>query len=32
MAVHPFDPATQQMPFKALLDRIFKTVLEPALK
>jgi deazaflavin-dependent oxidoreductase (nitroreductase family) len=25
MAVCPFDPATQQMPFKALLDRVFKT-------
>src|SRR5436309_13753495 len=25
MAVRPFDPATQQMPFKALLDRVFKT-------
>src|SRR5213593_4116256 len=25
MAVRPFDPATQQMPFKALLDRVFRT-------
>ena len=25
MAVRPFDPATQQMPFKAVLDRIFQT-------
>src|SRR6266481_1967460 len=25
MAVCPFDPATQRMPFKALLDRVFKT-------
>ena len=25
MAVRPFDPATQQVPFKALLDRVFKT-------
>lgn len=25
MAVRPFDPATQQMSFKALLDRVFKT-------
>jgi len=25
MAVRPFDPDTQQMPFKAVLDRVFKT-------
>ncbi len=25
MTVRPFDPATQQMPFKAVLDRVFKT-------
>src|SRR2546422_8802378 len=25
MAVRPFDPAAQQMPFKALLDRVFQT-------
>ncbi len=25
MAVRRFDPATQQMPFKALLDRVFQT-------
>ena len=25
MAVRPFDPAAQQMPFKAVLDRVFKT-------
>jgi len=25
MAVRPFDPAYQQMPFKALLDRVMKT-------
>jgi len=25
MTVRPFDPATQQMPFKALLDRVFQT-------
>src|SRR3989442_11405601 len=25
MAVRAFDPATQQMPFKAVLDRLFQT-------
>ena len=25
MAVRPFDPDTQQMPFKAVLDRVFQT-------
>jgi hypothetical protein len=25
MAVRPFDPASQQMPLKGLLDRLFKT-------
>src|SRR5438093_7141790 len=25
MAVRPFDPAAQQMPFKAVLDRVFQT-------
>ena len=25
MAVRPFDPDSQQMPFKAVLDRVFKT-------